>query len=290
MSARTKFFWSLRREVWENRSIYVAPLVVAAVAFVGFILGMGHYLPRLRDIDTLEATRRMALLILPFSVAASAVLFTGIIVGILYCADALHGERRDRSILFWKSMPVADATTVHAKMAVPCLVLPLLGFAIAVSLQAAMLVVSAAILGAKGMDALLIVAGVPWGEATLCMLYGVVAHALWYAPIYAWFLLIGSWAKRAPLLWAVLPFVAAFVIESITFQRGTTYVSAFLKYRITGAMTEAFVPNAMKQPLAHLSQLDPGRFLATPGLWLGLLFAVACVSGAIYTRRRAEPL
>ena len=55
---------------------------------------------------------------------------TAFIVGIFYSLDALHGERRDRSILFWKSMPVSDLTTVLSKASIPLVVLPLLSFAI----------------------------------------------------------------------------------------------------------------------------------------------------------------
>ena len=31
-------YWSIRRELWENRSIYIAPLVVAGVVLIGFLI------------------------------------------------------------------------------------------------------------------------------------------------------------------------------------------------------------------------------------------------------------
>ena len=96
------FYWAVRRELWENRSLYMAPLAVAAVVLVAFsigsILGIGE--PRLR----LEPSRPQ----MPYEMAAGVLMLTIILVSVFYCLDALHSERRDRSILFWKSLPVSD--------------------------------------------------------------------------------------------------------------------------------------------------------------------------------------
>ncbi len=64
----------------------------------------------------------------PYTFAAGCIMATAFIVGVFYCLDALHGERRDRSILFWKSLPVSDLTTVLSKASIPLVVLPLLSF------------------------------------------------------------------------------------------------------------------------------------------------------------------
>ena len=102
-------YWSVRRELWENRSIYLAPLAVAAVALFGFSLSSiaGIWEKPLR----LNPAQPQA----PYDMAAGLMMLTGIVVSVFYCLDALHGERRDRSILFWKSLPVSDLTTVLAK-------------------------------------------------------------------------------------------------------------------------------------------------------------------------------
>jgi hypothetical protein len=100
------FFWSVRRELWEYRSIYLAPLAIASVALFAFCLSsfVGIWEAPLR----LNQAHGQA----PFDMAAGLMMLTGIVVSVFYCLDALHGERRDRSILFWKSLPVSDATTV----------------------------------------------------------------------------------------------------------------------------------------------------------------------------------
>jgi ABC-2 type transport system permease protein len=107
------FFWSVRRELWENRSLYIAPLIVAAVVIIGFIFTAIGLPERRRALLLLnDAAKQRAAIEMPYSMAAMMIMFTVFIVGVFYCLDALYGERRDRSILFWKSLPVSDATTV----------------------------------------------------------------------------------------------------------------------------------------------------------------------------------
>lgn len=280
-------YWSVRRELWENRSIYVAPLAIAVVALFGFFTHVGKFANGMRAIDTLAAARAEAAVVMPYGLVASAILFVGVLVAVFYSADALNGERRDRSILFWKSMPVSDRVTVLSKALVAIALTPLIAYACALAAQLVMLAVSTAVLAAKGIDPGAQWSRIPLAEMPVAMLYGVAAHALWFAPIYAWLLLVSAWVRRAPLLWAALPFFAAVVVELLAF--GTSHVLMLLKYRVTGAMAEAFAANAAKAPIVHLSQLEPLKFLSSPGLWLGLLFAVACLAIAIRVRRHRDP-
>jgi ABC-2 type transport system permease protein len=172
-------------------------------------------------------------------------------------------------------------------VAIPLVVLPLVAFAIALATQAILLAVSSAVLMASGVEP-----DTVWSRLSaqmpVVMLYGVMAHALWFAPIYGWLLLVSAWAKKAPFLWAVLPVFGAFVVEKIAF--GTSHVASLVQYRFMGAMREAFAANAMKEPIMQLSQLDPVRFLGSPGLWIGLAFAAAFLAAAIWLRRRREPI
>src|SRR5207237_1316456 len=163
--------------------------------------------------------------------------------------------RRDRSILFWKSMPVSDTTTVLAKAAIPLVVLPLFATAVAVAAHFVMLAISAAVLLATVADPGTLTTRLPLLQMDLALVYGVVVHALWFAPIYCWLLLVSAWARRATLLWAVLPFFAVYAVEMLAF--GQSFTAYVLKYRFMGAMTEAFAANAMKGPITQLSQLDP---------------------------------
>ncbi len=201
------FYWSVRRELWENRAIYVAPSIVAAIILFGSFVASFHLPERRHNALLLDPARQRAAIELPYDIVAMMLIFTAFIVGVFYCLDALHGERRDRSILFWKSLPVSDLTTVLSKVTVPLVVLPLLCFAIVVVTQFIMLLISTAVLLPRGL------AATTWAnfnlfQQSLILLYGLVAIALWHAPIYGWALLVSGWVRRATFLWAILPLIA----------------------------------------------------------------------------------
>jgi ABC-2 type transport system permease protein len=290
LSPTQPLYWSVRRELWENRSIYIAPLAAAAVIFSGFFIGAIFTLARhIRPILALDPAKQSAALAIPYSMAATLIIFTGYIVGVFYCLDALYGERRDRSILFWKSLPVSDLTTVLSKAAVPLVVLPVVVFAIALATQLAMRLLSTVVLLASGIDAATLWARLPVFPMTLVLLYGLTVHVLWHAPLWAWLLLVSSWARRTPFLWAVLPPLALGLFERIAFQ--TTFFCALMKYRVIGAMAEAFVlKKEDKHLVLRLDQLDPVGFLGSPGLWIGLVAAAAFLAAAARLRRSREPI
>src|SRR5216684_9331723 len=128
-AATRPFYWSVRRELWENRSICVAPLIVTIVVLFGFLVSTGGLPERRRAVLLLDPAKARAAIEMPYNVAAMMLIFTAFIVGVFYCLDALHGERRDRSILFWKSLSVSDLTTVLSKSIIPLVVLPAIAFA-----------------------------------------------------------------------------------------------------------------------------------------------------------------
>ena len=76
----------------------------------------------------------------PLNFALFSVMLTYVILTVVYCLGALHNERSDRSILFWKSLPVSDVTTVIAKASIPILILPLITFVVLVVTQGIMLI------------------------------------------------------------------------------------------------------------------------------------------------------
>jgi ABC-2 type transport system permease protein len=281
-AATRPFYWSLRRELWENRAIYVAPSIVAAIILFGSFVASFHLPERRHNALLLDPARQRAAIEAPYDIVAMMLIFTAFIVGVFYCLDALHGERRDRSILFWKSLPVSDLTTVLSKVTVPLVVLPLLSFAIVVVTQFIMLLISTAVLLPRGL------AATTWEnfnlfQQSLILLYGLVAIALWHAPIYGWALLVSGWVRRATFLWAILPLLAISFFEKITFN--TAHFASMLKERVIGFAPEAFAFRAHAVP-----QLTPLRYLSTPGLWLGLLFAAAFVAAAVRLRRYRGPL
>lgn len=272
-------YWSIRREVWENRSVYIAPLCVTALALFGTLFTLFGLAAKLRAGAPVAGR---------FEVASSPIMLTTFIVGFFYSADALFGERRDRSILFWKSLPVSDRTTVLAKASIPTVVLPLIGLALSVTVQFILLVLGSMAVASRGVSPVRLWAEVNVFEQLFVLIYGVTVHVLWFAPVNAWLLLVSGWARRLPLMWAILPAVATAMLERIVFR--TTFFSKLIQYRLLGGMREAFNVQITGQTRLGFAHLDPVKFLSSSGLWLGLVFAAACLAAAIRLRGRREPI
>jgi ABC-2 type transport system permease protein len=264
-------FWSIRRELWENRSIYVAPLIVAEVIALASIGAVRHNL----EPDKLASHDELV---------AGVLMGTTLLVAVFYCLDALYGERRDRSVLFWKSMPVSDWTAVLSKMAVPMIVLPVVTFVLTIVTQLIMLLAASAYLSMHGRSAAALW-NLPWLQMTSGMLYHLITvHSLYYAPIFGWLLLVSAWAKRQPFLWAFLPLAAIGVIEKIVFN--TRHFSTMLASRISGGMEG---PDA-KGGMMMLWPSHPLDFVSRPGLWIGLAISAICVAMAVRLRRYRDPI
>jgi ABC-2 type transport system permease protein len=224
----------------------------------------------------------------PFFFAAGVMMLTSLAVGVFYCLDALHGERRDRSILFWKSLPVSDFSTVLSKMITPLVILPLVCFGVTTVLQWIMLLLSSAVLLASRVSVAPL-----WTHAALfqgwpLLLYHLVTvHGIWYAPIYGWLLLASAWARRAPFLWASLPLLAIVAVEKIAFN--TSHFGNLLMNRALGGPGgDNFMSGIFSMdPLMHFAS-DP--FLISPSLWIGLAIAAAFLAAAVRVRRYQGPI
>jgi ABC-2 type transport system permease protein len=281
-------YWSVRRELWENRSIYIAPLVAAAVFLFGFLISLIGLPHRMRAALALDPSKQREAIAMPYDMAAGLLMLIALIVGVFYCLDALHGERRDRSILFWKSLPVSDLTTVLSKASIPLVVLPLLAFSITVATQFIMLLLSTVVLSANGLNVATLWTQLSFFQMSLGLFYHLLTvHVLWHAPIYAWLLLVSAWARRMAFLWAALPLIAIGVIEKIAFN--TSYLAVLLENRLSGGGVEAITaPGSL--PMDPMTHLTPGNFLISPGLWIGLIFAAIFLGAAVRLRRHQGPI
>jgi ABC-2 type transport system permease protein len=289
ISTTRPLYWSLRRELWENRSIYFAPLAVAAIILFGFLISTMYLPARMRAAVALDPMQQRELIEQPFNFAALLLMGTTFIVAVFYCLDALHGERRDRSILFWKSLPVSDLTTVLAKASIPLVVLPLLTFAIIIATQWVMLLLSTAVLLGSGLTVAPLWTQLPWFQTSLMLLFHLVAvHALYYAPIYGWLLLVSGWARRATFLWAGLPLLAICVVEKIAFN--TSHFAGMLEARLSGGPEAGDLPVTGVVAIHPLTHLAPLHFLGSPGLWVGLVVFAAFLAAAVRLRRYQGPI
>jgi ABC-2 type transport system permease protein len=297
------FAWLLRRELWENRSLYLAPLAAAGVVFIGFLLNALHLPEGMQALARLDPERqRQAVSGIYGGIGLLIVLVTAVVAW-FYALDALHSERRDRSILFWKSLPVSDTQTVLSKLATAMIVAPVIALATVVALQVSILLLSSAVVLIGGASPAPLWSNLQLFQLTVVLLYSLAALSLWYAPIYAWLLLVSAWAKRSTFLWAVLPPIALVLFERLAFH--SDHVAQLLAYRFRGGLASAYNSEIFREgqggggfraevsvdlPDYPIQLLDPSQFLANPWLWVGLIVAAALTAAAIWLRRYREPL
>jgi len=279
------FYWSVRRELWENRLIYMAPLAAAAIFLFSFVISTINLRYRMhgstRAINLGDLQKPFAL---PHELSAALIMGIALVVGIFYSLDALYGERRDRSILFWKSMPVSDLTTVLSKFAIPLLIIPVLSYAIAVVTQFIMLLLASAVLVGSGANIAALWTQQSFFRSTLELFYHMLTvHGLWYAPLYGWLFLISAAAPRAPFVWAILPPFVIWGVEKMAFN--TTYFLSLLKVRLMGPPDPE-----MPRKADLMSTLIPHHFFDQPGLWAGLAVAAVFLAIAVRLRRYRGPV
>ncbi|HLY51453.1 MAG TPA: hypothetical protein VKQ31_00455 [Steroidobacteraceae bacterium] len=269
-----------RRELWEHRSLWIAPLVVEGLLAISLLIGRINM-----ELPDLSAQNRVAIFtILQWALAQPLFLVTSIVV-MFYLLDCLYAERRDRSILFWKSLPVSDAMTVGAKFLVAAAVVPL-G---TVLLAAAFGLLFAGILALR-VPGSLSWSTLEWLRTELVLLLEVSLGVLWYSPLAAALLLFSAWIRRNPILWASLVPVVAPVIERVAL--GTQYIYRFETYRINGiwhklALGPNLWGNAHELPPVGivLERFNIRSALTDVDLWMGVIAAAAMVYAAIRVRR-----
>jgi ABC-2 type transport system permease protein len=283
------YLWSVRRELWENHSTWIAPLAAAGFVLFGFTISLVHKPHSMKALASLSPDKQMALRFAPFGIVAVALILTTVVVGIFYCLGTLYNERRDRSILFWKSMPVSDLTTVLAKATIPLVILPTVAFAVVCATQLVMLLFNSLALASHQTELTQLWSTVPLFRLWGIILYGLVTLTLWHAPLYGYFLALSAWVKKGPFLWAVLPPIALSVFERLAFD--TSYVSNLVRDRLFGSFGQAFSGGSFHPKTDfHLPVADPVKFFTAPGLWIGLVIAVALFALAVWQRRRREPI
>lgn len=277
-------YWSVMREFWESPSIYMAPLAVAAV-FLAAYLFAALLLPGHRPMRAMA--HHGGALQQPYDFAAAVVMMTVVLLQLFYCLDALYGERRERSILFWKSLPVSDVTTVLAKASVPTIILPLFGLVVTIVTQlGVLLITSIVVLFSGGSVATL------WGQSSMVYstwLLGyhlVTVHTFWYAPLYCWILFVSAWARRSPIIWVVFLPLAIYAAERLLF--GTTHFADMLYSRLLGNSHATSGMGMTEMGIG--TNPTPGAFLTNPSLWIGLAVAAAFLWSAARLRRYHEPV
>ena len=279
----------IRRELWEHRFLWVVPLVIAGLIVVAAMFP--HASMQIDAEDVASPQKYMDLFALFHSAMTVPQLLLLSVLLPYYLLDCLYAERKDRSILFWKALPVSDAQTVLSKLLVALAVIPLGVFVLTLFTDAA----ASGILAVRFHGSPLVRAFLRWDTQAWLHTQGLILGALivvilWYAPLAAYLMLVSAWAKRSAFLWAVMPPLVAMLIEKIAF--GTAYIARFLGYRLRisdllglnhGAGQAAVA--AGEHASGMLDRMRPWEALANVDLWLGLAAAAALVWLTIRVRR-----
>ena len=302
------FSWLLRREFWENRSLYIVPGVVCGLNAVLWILGLmsgrgfmvnGEQLSDvLQRLPQASGALQRASMAVTLGMLIAVVSCAMLIVAFFYTLDALHSERRDRSILFWKSMPMSDMQTVLSKLFVATFGISAIAFAFTMVTHLLLTVATSIYLLAHGVGPALAWSSVSMYEVPVLYLYGLITHVFWFAPIYAWLIFVSAAARRLPFLWAILPPALVALCEYFAF--GSRTFLGILGHRfafLTQSHAFGIDPSNLMQgperaqvPRDFVALASPVDFLVNPWLWVGLAIAGALVAGAIWVRRYREPL
>jgi len=297
----------MRREFWEHPALYRAPLIAGGVLVAVLLLaiftalhhrhtvivnGDSRILSDLFHVDTATKVAAHSLLQGAVWLVLSII---AIVVASFYLLDSLYAERKDRSILFWKSLPVSDGLTVTSKLAVALLAVPLIVFGLAIGLELLCFTIwelwslTGAALSVFSWDTL------EWLRTEVVIFLVMLLAVLWYAPIAALFLVVSAWARRAPVLWVLLPLIFAQVVEQIfSAIVGTPrYLSSFINYRAFGiwdhvgfAHVRLFGHGENIHPIGSwLGELNFAAAFTNVNLWLGVIVAAALAYGAVRLRR-----
>ncbi len=310
----------LKREYWENRGNFViAPASIGAFFIIIFIFalfntehlsithglagnngvvggeisGLSLLSSLTNEFANLSLEKRKEIWEIGFFGIGISFVFVLVMVSFIYMLGSLYDDRKDRSIMFWKSLPVSDLMTVNSKIITLLFLIPAFFFAATlVTYFIIMLIITLIALFSGGNIWASIWQPAPFFMTPLKMFFSYIIQTLWAAPFLAWLLLVSSWTKRKPILLATIPIAAISFLEFYYYR--TNVFSGAVKERILGWIIPTYVTN--KDMLADGEfRLDEFSYydntyalLSLPAFWYGLLVAAVMIAAAVYIRRYSD--
>lgn len=321
------FYWLLKREFWEHRGGFLwAPLITGAIYLFLFIIGLissmvmgSHHgiviggtdmqmLFDRADAGDLNQVSAAADGFLLFS--ATLVLMVCGFVVLFYCLGSLYDDRRDRSVLFWKSLPVSNISTVLSKVVSACVVAPVIAVLVGIAVAMLQLILLVLALSIHGIEAWRLLTLVHPIRAMFSILSILPLSALWALPSIGWFMLCSSWARSKPFLWALLvPAIAGVllswfgIIGLLGRSTGWYWLQIFLRM-LASVFPGSFLlwgetnhhlsavgsasDLADGNPLIALAPANTYSLLGSTNLWIGVAIGVLLITGAIWFRKARD--
>ncbi|HEY9513477.1 MAG TPA: hypothetical protein VIQ48_12990 [Rhodanobacter sp.] len=312
------FYWLVKRELWEHRGGFLwTPIIVGGVFLLLNLMGIitGEVMGGRHGFNiTLGSSNNMNLLARALDqqsmatvgagldmVMYSPTMIIGMVLGFVvffYCLGALYDDRRDRSLLFWKSLPISDTATVLSKVVAATVVAPLIAIVVGTLTGILMLLMFAIALSLHGVSV--------WHLLTLSHPFQVIAnlvgsiplYVVWALPTVGWLLLCSAWSRSKPFLWAVVLPVAVGIVIGWFNLLGTVDVQNSWYWRhVVGRVLLSVFPGGWLTQVQNIGGDDPAEVLSSlgvmhtyavlgsPNIWIGVAAATAMLVGAIWFRR-----
>jgi len=311
------FLTLLRRETWEHttlRGLPVGLLVFVLLINLAFSVAMLRYDGGI-TVNINESTQTLSDVLNRFvqmpadkqsEIINGTLLTIGMIINSIilimmffYLIDSLYGERKDHSILFWKSLPVTDTRTVLSKLVVALIVIPLIILSTTMVAQLITLGVQGFTLrDIPGASAML------WQRANLSSLWALsgfllIQQSIWYLPVMGWLLFCSAWSRKAPIIAAVLiPALLVFIDSSFLLRTG---ISELILERLPTGVVSMQLDDSLMTYNAGVGEetvgftfnkgmLEPGlanaiSFVTNIKVWIGILVGAFFTALAIWLRR-----
>ncbi|HEY8587868.1 MAG TPA: hypothetical protein VIL60_14240 [Rhodanobacter sp.] len=314
------FYWLVKREFWEHRGgFFWAPIITGGIFLLLNIMGIitaevlgarhginfgasGGLQRVISEMDAGDLSKvGFALDVAMYSAMGLLIVVLGFVV-FFYCLGALYDDRRDRSILFWKSLPVSDASTVLSKVFSATVLAPIVAVLVGIVVGMLQLLILAITLSFHGVNV--------WEMLVLAHPFRVMFNLIGYIPLYVlwalpavgWLLLCSAWARSKPFLWAVaLPVASGLLVSwfglmglfnlptswfwSNVVQRGllSVFPGTGSLFGADGESMASHITNSPGTDFMNLS--NTWQLLASPNLWIGVVVGAALLAGAIWFRR-----
>ncbi|KAA2286119.1 ABC transporter permease [Arenimonas fontis] len=302
--------WLIKREFWEHRGgFFWAPLIAGSIAILFSLVAAvaGTMLSKhngviIDDGDASEIAEAMGAvgdvaLLSGISIALAILAF----VVFFYCLASLYDDRRDRSILFWKSLPLSDGQMVLSKLAWALFLAPLIALGVGMVIGLAFWVISmltTTINGVPGAGSILVHSH-PF-RIMGSMLLMLPVQALWSLPTVGWLMFCSAWSRRIPFLWAtMLPILGCALISFTDIFQGVEIPHDTLWYTVAYRGLLSAVPGSWAPTLqgpaieVHGPEQIPDIFsaahtlelLGKADIWIGAAVGVALLLAATRMRR-----
>lgn len=310
------FYWLVKREYWEHKGgFFTAPLVagiialvlnamaiVAAEVFGRRAMSDTHFHSNFeRAFDQSDMAQAGAVLDVTLYGVAIIILAVTAIVVFFYALGALYDDRRDRSILFWKSLPLSDTTTVLSKVASAALLAPAISIVIGVVCGLLLMIIVAIAGTFHGVNMWTLLMEAHPFRVIFNMVLLIPLYALWALPTLGWLLLCSAWARSKPFLWAIaLPLGAGVIVSWFGLMGFAGLSSSWFWKNIVGRMLGSLLPGGWintTSPLVIPGPDDPAGILQSlslsyhysalgnPSIWIGAVAGVVMIGGAVWFRR-----